>query len=503
MLKQETSNQKVEISIDEILKQNTDFKIEIEKLKQELNYLRRFIFGKKSERFISDEPVLPPNTLFSQDVELIEENKLENLSEEIIITKQKTVRKKGGRKELSSHLHRVTTVIEPEGLTEDMKFIGTLVTEELEYTPGVMYVKRTERHKYLDPITQKIIIADMPQRPINKCIAGPQMMSHVIVQKYMDHLPLYRQLQMFKRNHNVDLSKSSFGQWVSQYVELLTPVYNALVNATLSSNYIQNDESPYKVQTEEKKGNTHLGYMWATRNPQNNLVVFSYQKGRSSDHLHNHISSFRGIIQVDGYTVYDQLEYIDGINIVSCWAHTRRYFEQALENDKERAEYVLKKIRKLYLIEQRARDESMNIESRKNLRQSESQSILDEIKYYLEKNVNSILPTSTIGKAFAYTLKRWGKLTKYVELGQVEIDNNLVENVIRPIALGRKNYLFAGSHESAQRAAMIYSLLGTCKINNINPMEWLHDIFLRINDHPINQIDDLLPHNWIKTRLQI
>ncbi|MBK7694805.1 MAG: IS66 family transposase [Saprospiraceae bacterium] len=243
--------------------------------------------------------------------------------------------------------------------------------------------------------------------------------------------------------------------------------------------------------------------MCDTRNPQNNLIIFSYQKGRSSEHLHNHISSFRGIIQVDGYAVYDQLEYINGINIVSCWAHTRRYFEQALENDKERAEYVLKKIRKLYLIEQRARDENMNIESRKDLRKAESKTILDEIKDYLEKNVNSILPTSAIGKAFAYTLKRWDKLTKYVELGQVEIDNNLVENVIRPIALGRKNYLFAGSHESAQRAAMIYSLLGTCKINNLNPMEWLHDIFLRINDHPINQIEDLLPHNWIKTRSEI
>ncbi|MBK8641758.1 MAG: transposase [Saprospiraceae bacterium] len=123
----------------------------------------------------------------------------------------------------------------------------------MEYTPGVMYVKRTERPKYVDPITQRIVIAAMPPKPINKCIAGPQMMSHVIVQKYMDHLPLYRQLQQFKRNHNVDFSKSSFGQWVSQYVELLTPVYDALVKTTLSSNYIQNDESPYKVQTEEKK----------------------------------------------------------------------------------------------------------------------------------------------------------------------------------------------------------------------------------------------------------
>ena len=503
MLKQETSNQKVEISIDEILKQNTEFKIENEKLKHELDYFRRLIFGKKSERFISNEPTLPPNTLFTQDAELIEENKLENLSEEIVTTQQKTVRKKGGRKEIPAHLHREITVIEPDDLSEDMKCIGILVTEELEYTPGVMYVKRTERPKYVDPITQRIVIAAMPPKPINKCIAGPQMMSHVIVQKYMDHLPLYRQLQQFKRNHNVDFSKSSFGQWVSQYVELLTPVYDALVKTTLSSNYIQNDESPYKVKTEEKKGNTHLGYMWATRNPQNNLIIFSYQKGRSSEHLHNHISSFRGIIQVDGYAVYDQLEYINGINIVSCWAHTRRYFEQALENDKERAEYVLKKIRKLYLIEQRARDENMNIESRKDLRKAESKTILDEIKDYLEKNVNSILPTSAIGKAFAYTLKRWDKLTKYVELGQVEIDNNLVENVIRPIALGRKNYLFAGSHESAQRAAMIYSLLGTCKINNLNPMEWLHDIFLRINDHPINQIEDLLPHNWIKTRSEI
>lgn len=145
----------------------------------------------------------------------------------------------------------------------------------------------------------------------------------------------------------------------------------------------------------------------------------------------------------------------------------------------------------------------MNIESRKDLRKAESKTILDEIKDYLEKKCKFNIANQCNWKAFAYTLKRWDKLTKYVELGQVEIDNNLVENVIRPIALGRKNYLFAGSHESAQRAAMIYSLLGTCKINNLNPMEWLHDIFLRINDHPINQIEDLLPHNWIKTRSEI
>ena len=178
--------------------------------------------------------------------------------------------------------------------------------------------------------------------------------------------------------------------------------------------------------------------------------------------------------------------------------HARRYFEQALQNDKTRSEFVLKKIQELYKIERYCKENEFTIDQRQKWRQEHSIPVLHEIKQYLDREVNSILPDLAIGKAFGYTLTRWEKLIRYTHHGEVEIDNNLVENSIRPLALGRKNYLFAGSHESAQRSAVMYSLLGTCKIQGINPIDWLTDIFQRIKEHPINRISELLPQNWAK-----
>ncbi|MBK8298588.1 MAG: IS66 family transposase [Saprospiraceae bacterium] len=463
-------------------------------LEHEISQLKRLIFGAKSERFISNEPPLPPNTLFSQAHQ--DEQPLENLTQEITYTRDKPIHKRGGRKELPAHLERNVIELKPQGYTDDMKYIGMNVTEELEYKPGQMYVNRYERPKYIDPITKQILIAPMPSRVVDKCIAGPGMMAHVIISKYLDHLPYYRQLQQFKRMHQVDISKSTFGEWASQYVTVLEPIYNAHKKEILSNGYLQTDESYIEVQSDEVEGKCHKGYMWVSRDPQNNLVLFTYQEGRSGESLINHIHGFKGKLQADGYGAYEKYKDNPDFILFSCWAHARRYFEQALDNDKERSEFIITQIQILYEIEKSAKEHNLTNEDRQKWRHKYAAPVLNTIKEYLDKNAELILPASAIGKAFGYTIKRWDKLVAYTIHGEVEIDNNLVENSIRPLELGRKNYLFAGSHESAQRSAVVYSLLGTCKLHSINPYVWLTDVYQRIKDHPINRIAELLPQNW-------
>ena len=486
----------INITNEILLAQNAEYKNRISFLEHEIAQLKRLIFGTKSERYISEEQPFPPNTLFS---ELQDDQPLENLTEEISYTRDKPVCKRGGRKELPAHLERIVIVLEPEGKTDDMKCIGRKVTEELEYIPGVIFVNRYERPKYKDPQSEKIIIAPMPSRVVDKCIAGPDLMAHAIISKYIDHIPYHRFLQQLKRMHQVDISRSTFGGWSCQYLNALEPLFNAHQKEVLSSNYLETDESPIKVQSDEVKGKCHIGYMWVSRDPQKDLVLFTYQKGRSGECLKNHIKGFKGKLQTDGYGVYESYEYDPDFILFSCWAHARRYFEQSLDNDKERSEFVLRQIQILYKIEKSAKAQNLSNEERQKWRQENATPVLNTIKDFLDKNVESILPASAIGKAFGYTIKRWDKLLRYTFHGEVEIDNNLVENSIRPLALGRNNYMFAGSHESAQRAAIAYSLFATCKLHGINPYEWSTDVFHRIKDHPINRISELLPQNWRKS----
>jgi transposase len=228
-------------------------------------------------------------------------------------------------------------------------------------------------------------------------------------------------------------------------------------------------------------------------------VLFNYQNGRSGECFKNHIQGFKGKLQVDGYSVYESYENDPDFILFSCWAHARRYFEQAIDNDKQRANYVLRQIQILYKIEEAAKEQKLSNEERQKWRQERATPVLNTIKEFIENNVESILPASAIGKAFGYTIKRWNKLLTYTFHGEVEIENKLIENAIRPLALGRKNYLFAGSDDSAQRAAIVYSLFATCRLHRINPYDWLTDVFQRIKDQAINKISELLPQNWKKS----
>lgn len=481
--------------IVDLQKENLELKREIETLRSELAYLKRVIFGKKSERFVSAEPPLPPGSLFTQEEN--EENKVENLTETISYERSKAVRKQGGRKELPAHLPREVEVIEPEDKQDTDRCIGILVTEQLEYIPGVMKVHRIERPKYVDSLAQRIKIASLPNRPVDKSQFGPRMMTHVIVSKYIDHTPIYRKIEQFKREHDVSISRSSLGESLHQYLDVLTPLYDRHRQLVLEQEYIQTDETGYKVQSEDKKGTTHLGYLWASRSPVHNLVLFTYQRSRSGQSMTGHLGSFKGKLQVDGYSAYEKLAALPGMTLFGCWAHARRKFEQASKNGQKEADPVLREIQELYQIERQCRESQMDQDQRMQIRKEKSVDILNRIKSNLEVlSMKNILPSSTLGEAIGYTLKRWKQLGLYIHHGEVEIDNNLLENDIRPIALGRKNYLFAGSHDSAQRAAMIYSFFATCRMHQINPAEWLLDVLLRIKEHHINKLDELLPQNW-------
>jgi transposase len=407
-----------------------------------------------------------------------------------------------GRMPIPAHLRREEIIIEPEEVPEGVKKIGEEITEVMEYKKAEIYVKKYIRPKYALPQEEGIKIGQLPSLPIPKGNAGPSLLSHILIGKYVDHLPLYRQQQQFKRL-GVELSDKTIGGWVTASCDLLTPLYEQLMAQVQHADYIQADETPIKVLDKDKKGDTHKGYFWVYYSPITKTVCYQYRKGRGRAGPKEFLKDFKGAIQADGWHVYDRFEKREGIRLLGCMAHGRRKFGEAKDNDKSRAEHVLTEMQKLYHIERKARKEALTYEQRKSLRDQESKPVMDNLKSWLMENApestSKVLPQSKIGKAIAYTLGMWHRLERYLDDGRYEIDNNWVENSIRPVALGRKNFLFAGSHDAAQRSAMIYSLMATCKKIEVEPSEWLTDVLTRIQDYQINKIDDLLPGNWKKS----
>jgi transposase len=457
--------------------------------KQELAQLKRMIFGSKSERHIGTDP---GQLSLGLDADTIEQPEKE--TEQITYTRDKSDNKKGSavRMVLPAHLHREEHIIEPEEDTTGARKIGEVVTEVLEYTPGKFYVEKYVRPKYVFAKEERIVIGELPSLPIPRGNAGPGLLAHLLISKFVDHLPFYRQVQQFKRQ-DIDIAESTISGWFTASCRLLEPLYDRLVTRVRQSSYLMADETPIPVQTKDKPGSTHKGYHWVYYAPLDKLVCFDYRKGRGRDGLEEFLESFRGMLQTDGYSAYDIYEKRDGITLFGCMAHARRKFENAKDNDPQRAEYVLERMRKLYMTEREAREKDLTFEQRKELRAEQSLPVLQELEKWMKEHLPDVLPKSSIGQAITYTLGLWKRLTRYIENGQVEIDNNLIENSIRPVAIGRKNYLFAGSHEAAQQAAMMYSFLGTCKINNVEPLGWLKDVLQRIQDHSIQKLDELLP----------
>ncbi|SFH16276.1 Transposase IS66 family protein [Algoriphagus hitonicola] len=296
-------------------------------------------------------------------------------------------------------------------------------------------------------------------------MAGTGLLASILTDKYVDHLPLYRQLQRFKRE-NIPIAASTLDGWVRQGLERLEILYDWLMKDTRGKGYLQGDETTIRVLDATKKKQTHLGYYWVYHNPMDGTVLFDYQKGRGKEAPKKLLEGFKGYLQSDGYAVYGQYGRQDGVTHLCCWAHARREFFDAQQNDRTKAELALTFIKKLYEVEAHCREMRLSPEDRKAYRLDKALPILDTFSNWLKENYAQVLPKSSIGKAMAYTMTRWEELTNYLMDGMLEIDNNAIENKIRPVAIGRKNYLFAGSHDAAQRAAMIYSffaipILGT------------------------------------------
>ena len=467
-------------------------------LKQELAQLKKIIFGSKQERFVANDAITPEQLSLNLQAEAIAAVKITDAKKISYtkLTKEITPAKlHPGRNPLPEHLERREQIIEPADDTSLLKKIGEEVTEELEYEPGKLFVNKIVRPKYAKPAGEGILIAPMIERPLPKAIAGSGLLAQICIDKYVDHLPLHRQMERFKRD-GVNMAYSTLTDMVSGTCSLITPLYEALKNYTLRLDYLHADETPIKVLDKDKKGQTHRGYFWVYHSSVEKLVLFDYQSGRGREGPVQILQNFKGFLQTDGYSVYDFFKEKEDITVLHCMAHARRMFYEAQVNDAGRATYALEQFAKLYTIERNIKEQQFAYEQVLLLRQQQAVPLLQNFGNWMKEQYVQVLPKSTIGKALGYSIERWGELSIYATNAKLNIDNNPVENSIRPVAIGRKNYLFAGSHEAAQRSAMLYSLLGTCKLNGINPFIWLREILRRIASHPINKIHELLPQNF-------
>lgn len=461
-------------------------------LEEQLAMYKRMQFGQKRERFEGD----PNQTMLPFETEPAEvEQQQEEIKQKIQYLRTRPNHK--GRAKLSAHLPVVEVEIHPEGDLSAMVCIGKEITEELECEPAKFYIKRYIRYKYAAKDGQGVTIAELPERVIDKGIPGAGLLAMILTDKYMDHLPLYRQKQRFARE-NIQIPSSTIEGWTRQALEKLEPLYEQLIHDTKAKGYLQVDETPIKVLDSDKKGATHQGYYWVYHAPLDGTVLFDYSPTRGGIAAVPMLGNFKGYLQTDGYVVYEKYGKKKEVTHLACWAHARREFEKARDNDKQRAEKALLMIQQLYVIERQVKQESLSHEQIKERRLTESLPIINEMGKWIFEEIKNTLPKSQIGKAMAYAYARWDALSAYLYDGSLQIDNNQVENSIRPVALGRKNYLFAGSHEAAKRAAMIYSFFAICKKHEVNPFHWLKHTLQNIMSMNHKNLKKLYPQNYKK-----
>ena len=497
------SKAKGNMTLDQLEKENRKLELKIEHMESQISQMefqidqfKRLLYGAKRERFIANadenQLVLP--------FEVPQEEAPEKQQEVITYVREKNKRKEHpGRVALPSHLPVEEIVLEPEEDTSNMKCIGKEVTDQLELVPAKLYIKRFIRPKYIAVTDEsqgehKGVIAELPVFPIEKGIAGPGLLAQIMVDKFVDHLPVYRQIERFKRE-DITLSSSTINGWQESVCNLLEPLYDTLKHRVLSQGYLQVDETPIPVLDKRKKGKTHRGFHWIYHSPLEKTVLFDYNTGRSREGPEKLLSDFKGYLQTDGYNVYELFAKRKDITLVNCMAHARRGFEKALQYDRKRAEEAMVMFQQLYTVEQKAREEKMTPQQRHTLRLDGSLPVMNELGKWIVETYKNTEPKSPLGKATAYCIPRWDHLLAYLEDGSLEIDNNLAENAIRPIALGRKNYLFAGSNRGAERAAMMYSFFGTCKKNDVNPYQWLKKVLEVIPTYKVNRLTELMPQN--------
>jgi transposase len=378
-----------------------------------------------------------------------------------------------------------------------LRRIGEGVSERLEYVPASLVVIEEACQKYACPKGCTVVTAEKPMAAIEKGLPGPGLLAHVAVSKYGDHLPLYRQEEIFHRQ-GVDLSRQTMCDWMRECADLVSPLYELMKQRVLDSKAVQTDDTPVPVLDPDLP-RTRTGRIWTyVGDDAHPYTVYDYTPNRSRDGPEEFLKEFRGYLQADAYSGYDEL-YKDpnrDVTEVGCWAHARRYFFEAQSSDLMRSTVMLAYIRLLYDVEREAHDQKVGVGARRALRQAKSKPILEDIHAYLEGEQSQVLPKSPEGQAIAYTLSNWKALTRYCEDGDLEIDNNGAERSLRGVAVGRKNWTFLGSDNGGRTAAVLTSLIATCKRLAIDPFAYLRDLFERISSHPQNRLAELLADQW-------
>lgn len=487
---------------------------EIKKLSDTLLWLRRKVFGKMSEKNL---PLDPDQLLLFEQEHLTDEERA-RLDKEVEaaeqqMTKTITVKVKPSRRDLdTTGLPTEVIDIYPDGTTDEngklkdeYVEIGTDESSRLEHIAAKTYIKKTVIHKVMlksdsnnkTPEDRRIICARLPLAPVNRCMAGASVLTDIIIGKFMYHLPFYRQIQQYKES-GITISDSTMGGWYEAAVEKLKLLYDILRQHILQSEYIQIDESVLPVIDSEKH-KARKGYEWCVRDAIRGAVMFYYDRGSRGGKVAREIlGAYKGAVQCDGYDAYDQFEKNDNITVYGCWAHARRKFVDALNENNRLATEALCFIRKIYKVESDADKAGLNADERKEQRLKISYPTIRLFETWMKETYLKVLPNSKMGDAIEYTYSLLPRLSRYVNDGRINIDNNLIENTIRPLALGRKNYLFCGNDASAYRAAIVYSLISTCKAADVDPRTWMEDVLRKIPYYQRDQRDlaELLPFNW-------
>ena len=508
----ETLNASIAVMLENHKKEVDALNKQIAELTAQVAWLNRQLFGRKSERL----GVIDPNqtSLFAEEqaqrMEQAEEARNEAVGK-IAKTKEDRARERKNRQMMEGLPVLERVVITPEGVDESLyKKIGEEVTRVVEHKPGQLYIKEIVREKWgLKDNTAEapegktgVLVAPMPLLPVNKGIAGASLLADILLQKYEYHMPYYRQIKQYSHLGMKGLTESTVDGWFKQTVELLRPLYDALEAEVMKTGYAQADETTTPV-IDRDSHKAAKEYVWMIRAVVERLVLFHYDQGSRAGAVIEALAkrhNFKGYLQCDGFGGYETA-FRDNpdVRLVNCLVHIRRHFEQALDENRPVAEHALAEIQHLYRIEHQCDDAKMTPDERRAKRNELSKPIMDAMRLWMETEGVKYSEGSLIGKAITYAYTRWDNMTRVLEDGRLLLDNNLAENEIRPITLGRKNYLFCGNHDAAKNMTVICSLLATCRNHDVNPRDYLNDVIGRMPYHAKATHDELvqlLPHVW-------
>ena len=499
-------------TIKKLTEQNESLQSRIKELTAQIAWLNRQLFGRKSEKL----PIIDPNypDLFAgmlpENAQQIADAHDEAV-EKIVKTKEERRQEKKSRIMMEDLPVLEQVILTPDNLDTNLyKKIGQEVTRIVEHKPGQLYIKEIIREKWgLKDNTSTapkgmsgVLIAPMPLLPIYKGIAGASLLAEILLQKYEYHMPYYRQIKQYSHLGMKGLTESTVDGWFKQTMELLKPLYEVLKSEVMKADYVQADETTTPVINKE----THKAakeYLWMVRAVMERLVLFHYDQGSRAGAVIESLANrynFKGYLQCDGFAGYETaFKTNPDVLLVNCMVHIRRHLEQALDENRPMAEHGLKEIQHLYRIEHICDDAQMSFDERKAKRQELSKPIMEAMKLWMETEGVKYSESSLIGKAITYAYTRWDNMMRYLDDGRLLLDNNLAENEIRPVTLGRKNYLFCGNHEAAQNMAVVCSLLATCRNHDVNPRDYLNDIISQMPYHTkasYEELLQLLPHKW-------